>query len=100
MGRGSEELGSVLMGSFLRKLCAESEKPGTIVFYNSGAKLVTEGSPVLDALDLLARAGVDLVACQTCLEYYGLTEKVRVGRIGNMQSIVGTLMRSDSVVSI
>lgn len=100
MGRGSDELGATLMGSFLRKLCADSAKPASIVFYNSGVKLVAEGSPVLDALDLLARAGVELVACQTCVAFYGLGDKIRVGRVGDMQGIVATLSRSDAVVTI
>jgi selenium metabolism protein YedF len=100
MGRGSDDLGATLMGSFLRKLAGESEKPATIVFYNSGVKLVAEGSRVLDALDLLARAGVDLVSCQTCVEHFRLESSIRVGRVGNMQAIVGILLRSECVVTV
>jgi intracellular sulfur oxidation DsrE/DsrF family protein len=100
MGRGSDELGATLVGSFLRKLAGESEKPATIVFYNSGVKLAAEGSPVLDALDLLARAGVDLVSCQTCVEHFHLENSIRAGRVGNMQAIVGILLRSECVVTV
>ncbi|MBM3308057.1 MAG: sulfurtransferase-like selenium metabolism protein YedF [Candidatus Eisenbacteria bacterium] len=100
MGRGSDELGAVLVGSFLRKLAADEAKPAAIVLYNAGVKLTTEGSAVLDALGLLARAGVDIVSCQTCLEHYGLERAVKVGRVGNMQGIVAMLMRSETVVTI
>ncbi len=100
MGRGSDELGATLMGSFLRKLCAESAKPAAVVLYNSGVKLAVEGSPVLDALDLLARTGVDIMACQTCVAFYKLEDKVKVGRVGDMQSIVALLSRADAVVTI
>lgn len=100
MGEGSEELGQKLMGSFLRKVWAGQEKPGAILFYNSGVELVTEGSPVTDALNGLLQAGVDLMACGTCIRYYGLENKVVVGRVSNMQEIASTLMSSESVVSL
>ena len=66
-GKGPEELGAKVMGSFLRKLCNEENKPEKIIFYNTGVKLMGEGSPVLDALELLEKGGVDLVACGTCV---------------------------------
>ena len=38
-GRGDDELGLKIMGSFLRKLSIENEKPERIIFLNSGVKL-------------------------------------------------------------
>lgn len=100
LGAGSEELGEKLMGSFLRKMCLQENKPDRIVFYNSGAKLPAQGSSVLDALDSLSRAGVDLVACGTCLGYYKIKDKLVAGRIGDMQEIAATLMNSDRVITV
>jgi selenium metabolism protein YedF len=100
LGSGSDELGAQLMGSFLRKLCAGHSKPERIIFYNSGVKLLAEGSPVLDALDLLAKAGVDLVACGTCVGYYELKEKMRVGRVGDMVEIASRIVDSDGVATV
>jgi selenium metabolism protein YedF len=100
LGSGSDELGAQLMGSFLRKLCAEATKPERILFYNSGVKLLAEGSAVLDALELLGQAGVDLVACGTCVGYYDLKDKMRVGRVGDMVEIVSRIMNADTVATV
>lgn len=100
IGKGPDELGSKLMGSFLRKLCNEGRKPDAIVLYGTAVNLAADGSAVLDALDLLTRAGVDLIVCGTCVMYYELKDKIRVGRVGDMQQLVGLLMASDSVVTL
>ena len=95
-----EDLGRTLMGSFMRKLWASPEKPDTIIFYGSGVKLLTAESHVRDALDALFDAGVDLVACGTCLGYFDLMDRVDIGRIGDMQEIVGILMKAEKVVTV
>jgi selenium metabolism protein YedF len=100
MGDGAPELGEKLIGHFLRKLCADSIKPEVMLFYNSGVKLLTEGSHVLDALEILAKAGVDLVACGTCCGYYGVTDKMAVGRISDMAEVVSEMMESDVAISV
>ena len=99
-GRGDDELGAKLMGSFLRTLLAAERKPDKIVFYNSGVKLLAEGSPVLDALDDLNKAGVLLVACGTCVSHFRLDGKIRSERISNMREIAAILMESESVVTV
>lgn len=100
LGHGSDELGQILMGSFLRKLWASADKPQTIAFYNSGVKLLVAGSPVADALDGLAHTGVELIACGTCVKYYGLEERLGAGRISDMQEIVRKLMASEKVITV
>ncbi len=100
LGSGSEELGKNLMGSFLRKLWASDTKPGAIIFYNAGVKLLAEGSSVLDALDALFKAGVDLIACGTCVGYYKLENCMAAGRVSTMQEIVSAMLSSDSVITI
>ncbi|UCD65072.1 MAG: sulfurtransferase-like selenium metabolism protein YedF [Candidatus Zixiibacteriota bacterium] len=100
MGSDDKELGEKLMGSFLRKIWGADNKPERILFYNSGVKLLVEGSPVLDALDGLSEAGVDLVACGTCVLYYDVKEKIAVGRVSNMQEIAATMLQSQAVLTI
>jgi selenium metabolism protein YedF len=100
LGVGPEELGEKMMGSFLRKLWAEASKPDTIIFYNSGVKLVAEGSPMLDALTELGAAGVDLIVCGTCVGYYKLNGTVRVGRVSEMREIVSILLQAEKVIGI
>ena len=99
LGRGSDELGKTMTGSFLRKLLASDKKPDTIIFYNSAVHLLTDKSSVLDALSGLTKAGVDLVACQTCIGFYEIEKKIVVGRIVDMTEIVSILMKSDTVIT-
>jgi len=99
-GTGSDELGQKLMGSFLRKLWLLDDKPDKIVFYNSGVKLLAEGSSVLDALSALADAGIDLIACGTCAAYYNLNDRIIIGRISNMEEIASTLTNADTVITV
>jgi selenium metabolism protein YedF len=100
MGRGDDELGRQIMGSFLRKLSIEENKPKKIIFFNSGVKLLAKGSSVLDGIDLLKKAGIDMMACGTCVNYYKLADKIESGLISDMKSIISTLMNSDDVITI
>lgn len=100
LGRGDEGLGIKLMGAFLRKLWASDQKPETIICYNSGVKLMAKGSPVLDALNGLHDAGVEILACGTCVEFYKLTGDIVAGRVSNMEEIVSILVTADSVVTV
>jgi selenium metabolism protein YedF len=100
LGRGDGDLGARLMGSFLRTLAAVEQKPSTIIFYNSGVRLVADDSPVLDALEALDRQGVELAACGTCLAHFGLQEKVAVGRESNMQEIISVMLGPGETVTV
>jgi hypothetical protein len=99
LGKGSDELGKTMTGSFLLKLWGSDRKPDTIIFYNSAVHLLTEKSSVLDSLSGLSKAGVDLVACQKCIGYYEIEKKIVIGRIVEMQEIVSILMKSDKVIT-
>ena len=98
MGLGSEELGRTLMKGFLYALTQLDELPKTLLFYNGGARLTTEGSLSLEDLRSLEAQGVQILTCGTCLNYYGLTEKLAVGGVTNMYSIVETLAKADKVL--
>lgn len=100
MGKGDDILGLRLMGSFLRKLWAREDKPDVIVCYNSGVKLMAKGSSVLDALAGLQEAGVEILACGTCMGFYNLTDDIAAGRISDMEEIVSILLTADSVVTV
>ena len=100
LGAGEDELGATLMGSFLRKLCAADELPKEIIFYNSGVKLLAEGSAVLDAIELLEKKGVTLTACGTCVNYFDLADKIQPVNIGDMTGIIAELMAADDVVTV
>jgi selenium metabolism protein YedF len=100
LGRGDEELGRVLIRGFFHTLGEVQPLPDTIVFLNSGVKLVATGSPVLDDLRALCDQGIALLACGTCLSHYGLKEQVAAGEISNMYTIAETLLNAGKVVSL
>ena len=98
MGRGSDELGKTLMKGFLFALGQLPQPPGTILFYNGGAHLTCEGSASLEDLRALAAKGTEILTCGTCLNYYGLTEKLAVGGVTNMYAIVEKLANAGKVI--
>lgn len=100
MGDGSEELGKILIKGFIYTVSEYENLPKTIIFFNSGVKLTTEGSECIDDLKKLQVKGVKIVSCGTCLDYYGLKEKLLVGEVTNMYTIYETLYKSSKVISI
>jgi intracellular sulfur oxidation DsrE/DsrF family protein len=100
MGAADPELQHALLRKYLLLLKENGKLPGAICFYTSGVKMVVEGSPVLDVLRSLEAEGVRLIVCKTCLEYFGLLEKVRVGIVGGMGDIIAAQWLADKVVTI
>lgn len=98
MGGGSEELGKALLKGFVYALNQQDQLPATLLFYNGGAPLSCEGSPVLEDLKSLQAQGVEILTCGTCLNFYGLTEKLQVGEVTNMYVIVEKLTQADLIV--
>jgi len=100
MGRGSDELGSILMRGFFHTLGEVEPLPDTVIFFNAGVKLVAEGSLVLEDLVGLQEKGVQILACGTCLDYFDLKDKVGVGEISNMYTIAEALLRAGKVMPL
>ena len=100
MGRGEPELGQILVRGFFHTLGEIEPLPGTIIFFNGGVRLVVEGSPVLEDLLSLRDKGIEILACGTCLDYFGLKERIAVGEVSNMYTIAETLLRAGRVVSL
>jgi selenium metabolism protein YedF len=98
MGRGNDELGKTLMKGFIYALTQLEELPNTILFYNSGVMLSTQGSVCLEDLKNMEAQGVKIMSCGTCLNFFGLTEKLAVGDIANMYSIVETLNGAAKII--
>lgn len=92
LGKGADELGALLLKGFIYALAEADIPPRRIVFMNSGVKVSTEGSVSLADLGRLSGKGVEILSCGTCLDYYGLKEKLAVGRISNMYEIAAFLL--------
>jgi selenium metabolism protein YedF len=98
-GRGSDELGALLMKAFINTLKEISPLPGTIIFANAGVFLTTEGSPVIESLRGLHETGVEILSCGTCLEFFNIKEKLLVGTVSNMYTIAEKLLGASNVVT-
>ena len=99
MGEGDPELGKVLIKGFIYALSQQEELPKTMLFYNGGACLTCEGSASLDDLKELEHRGVKILTCGTCLNFYGLSEKLKVGEVTNMYEIAETMSKASLIVS-
>ena len=98
MGSGDDELGALLLRSFLKTQAELEHKPDAILFYNDGVKLCCEGSYLLDDLRGLEATGVEIIACGTCLNFFELDDQLRVGRVTDMLEIAGRLADAESIV--
>lgn len=100
MGNGDPRLGRILMKSFLYSLTQLEELPQTVLFFNGGVRMTTEGSESLEDLKALESQGVEILSCGTCLDFYGLKDKLLVGGITNMYVIAQTMAGAGNVVKI
>jgi hypothetical protein len=95
MGRGDETLGAAILANFLKGLVANPLRPDKIVCWNAGVKLLAAGSPMVGALQELEGIGVEILACKTCVEHFGLQGEIRAGEISTMPVISDLLLRGD-----
>ena len=100
IGSGSDELGGILMRAFMYTFLEVEPRPETIIFMNNGVKLVISDSPVLEDLQTLTNEGVEILVCGTCLDYFGLTDRIAVGEISNAYTIAETLLRASRIVRL
>ena len=98
MGTGDPRLGTSLMKAFVFALTRQDQLPDTILCYNTGAYLTCEGADTLEDLKLLESEGVTILTCGTCLDFYGLKEKLAVGGVTNMYDIVERLENASRII--
>jgi len=99
-GEGDPELGGILMKSFLFSLNELEGKVAHMIFMNSGVRLTTGESPVLEHLQALEQKGVEVLSCGTCLDFYNVKDKLMVGKVTNMYTAVEILTGADRVLTI
>jgi len=100
MGKADETLQQKLLGKYLELIQQNNTLPNAICFYTEGVKLVVTGSPVLEQLKALEEAGVRLIVCSTCLEYFDLVDKVQVGIVGGMGDIIEAQVQAEKVITL
>lgn len=98
MGQGDDTLGRVLLKGFLFALTQQEKLPRTVLFYNGGAFVTCDGSASLEDLHKLEELGVEILTCGTCLNHYGIADKLRVGQVTNMYVIAEKQMNATLVI--
>ena len=98
MGTGDEKLGTNLMKAFVFAVTKQDQLPETIVCYNTGAYLTCEGADTLEDLKVLEAEGVNILTCGTCLDFYGIKDKLAVGTVTNMYEIVEVMEKAKHIV--
>ena len=98
MGRGSEELGKILMRAFLKTVPEITPGITKLIFINNGVRLTTEGSDLIETLKDLEDRGIEIFSCGTCLDFFHLLDRVKVGKVSNMFEIVTMLANSDKII--
>lgn len=100
IGEGDPELGHSLIKMFFYTLSEKPDLPSAICFMNNGVRLVTENEQTIEHLKVLEAKGVKLIVCGTCLNFYGLTDMLQCGTIGNMYDIVETMTKAGKVITV
>ncbi|MDI9475338.1 MAG: sulfurtransferase-like selenium metabolism protein YedF [Bacillota bacterium] len=100
LGTGSDELGALLMSSYLYTLTEVLPCPTCIIFLNGAVNLTVEGSESLEHIRTLETKGVEILSCGTCLDYFGLNDKLAVGSVSNMYTIVEKLNKIGNVITL
>lgn len=100
MGSADLILQHKLLDTYLKLLMENNSLPAAICFYTDGVKLVVEGSPVLERLSEIEKKGVRLIICSTCLNHFGLAEKIRVGIVGGMSDILEAQSKASKVITL
>ena len=98
MGRGSEDLGQLLIKGFINTLPDIDHKPHTLIFLNAGIHLTLQDSPVLDSLKKLESSGIKVLVCGTCLDFYERKKDLAVGMVSNMYDILDAQSKAGKVI--
>jgi selenium metabolism protein YedF len=100
MGQGDDNLGAILIKSFIYSLTEMDTPPENLLFFNSGVKLTTRDSTVIADLQKLESRGTLISSCGTCLDFYGLKEKLAIGNVTNMYAIASAMGEADRLINL
>ncbi len=100
VGRGDAELGGNLMRMYFYTILQEQELPSSILFMNAGVKLPALDEQVVEHLKQLEAKGVEILVCGTCLNFFGISDQLKVGTVSNMYDITQRMLYADKVVSL
>jgi len=99
MGEGDSDLGAILIKGFFTALSEVEPLPSEVIFYNSGVLLLPQESGIKASLEKLRSNGVKITACGTCVDFYGIKEKLTIGTISNMFNILSSLNAASKIIN-
>ena len=99
MGEGDPDLGAILIKGFFTALSEVQPLPSEVIFYNSGVLLLPQESGIMASLEKLHSNGVKITACGTCVDFYGIKEKLTIGTISNMFCILSSLNAASKIIN-
>ncbi len=94
----NRELGKVLANGFLNASLNLENKKSSVVLISNGVRLATEGSYALEVLEKVSDNGGKILICGTCLDFFKIRDKVRVGTISNALEILECLTGAGKVI--
>ncbi len=100
MGRGEDELGRILIKAFLNTMAESETLPWRVILFNRGVLLAIEGAETTEALINLDELGVEILVCGTCLDYFGVKDRLAAGMVSNMYEIQSTMLMATNSLSV
>ncbi|MDD2533514.1 MAG: sulfurtransferase-like selenium metabolism protein YedF [Eubacteriales bacterium] len=98
LGEGDPSLGRELLKTFLMALDDQPKPPEALIFYNAGAQLILEDSPVLAILKSLQHKRTEVLVCKTSLFHYDAKGRVAVGEIRTMAMLVERMLLAHHIL--
>ena len=97
VGQGDEILGFEIMMTLLDSLAKRDDRPRAIIFWNTGVKLLIQGSPVVPRLKALEEKGVQILAGKFCLTDLCIADTVAVGKPASMDEILDLMLHNEVI---
>jgi tRNA 2-thiouridine synthesizing protein A len=98
-GEGDAEFSTTLISLFLQTMLASGHRPRAILLANTGVRLMIKQSSSFKALNDFKDAGVEVLACGLCVEFYKLKDEIPTAQITNMFAICEYMFAADKVIT-
>ncbi len=101
IGSNDSELGFNLAKMAIFTFSESDNIPSYVLFMNEGVKLPAgDEQQVVDNLNTLIDKGTKVLVCGTCLNFYGISDKLKVGTVSNMYDILSAMQEVSKVIKL
>jgi len=95
-----EDLGKILTKAFARNLATSENYPEYMIFLNRAVHLTTEQSEILADIMTIEQGGTQFLTCGTCLEFFGLKEKLKIGRPTSQKELIALMFAANKFIKV